>query len=92
MCICIQLLALEHFNWKLFDNPPYSTDLTPSDYNLFTCPKNWLKSQCFSNNELIEGVETWLSSQATEFFDKSIQKHIPRHDKCLNFGNDIIEK
>jgi transposase len=33
---------LEHFNWELFVHPPYSPDLAPSDYHLFTYPKNWL--------------------------------------------------
>jgi hypothetical protein len=27
---------LEHFNLELFDNPPYSPDLAPTDYHLFT--------------------------------------------------------
>jgi transposase len=31
---------LEYFNWELFDHPPYSPDLTPSNYHL----KNWLGS------------------------------------------------
>jgi histone-lysine N-methyltransferase SETMAR len=48
-----------HFNWELFDLPPYSHDLAPSDYHLFTYQKNWLKSQRFNNNEeMIEGVKT----------------------------------
>jgi transposase len=52
---------LEHFNWELFDYPPYSHDLSPSDYHLFTCLKNWLESQHFKNNEeLMEGVKMWL--------------------------------
>jgi transposase len=42
---------LEHFNWELFDYPPYSPDRALSDYNLFTYPKNWLRSQRFNNNE-----------------------------------------
>jgi hypothetical protein len=33
---------LKHFNWELFDHPPYSLDLAPSDYHLFTYQKNWL--------------------------------------------------
>jgi histone-lysine N-methyltransferase SETMAR len=33
---------LQQFNWELFVHPPYSLDLTPSDYNLFTFLKNWL--------------------------------------------------
>jgi histone-lysine N-methyltransferase SETMAR len=42
---------LEHFNWELFDHIPYSPDLAPSDYHLFTRTylKNWLGSQLFNN-------------------------------------------
>jgi hypothetical protein len=69
---------LEHFSWELFDYPSYSPDLTLSDYHLFTSPKNWLLSECFnSNEELMEGVRTWLSSQAEDYFDTGIQKLIP---------------
>jgi transposase len=53
---------LEHFNWELFDHPSYSPDLASCDYSLFTCLKNWLRSQRFNNNEeLIEGVKPQLS-------------------------------
>jgi hypothetical protein len=79
---------LEHFDWKLFDHPPNSTDLVPRDYHVFGY-LNWLGSQRFSNNEeLMEGVKTWLSSQAADFFDTGAQKLIPRYYKCLNSGGD----
>jgi transposase len=67
---------LEHFNWELFDHPPYSSDSAPSDCHLFTVLKNWLESQRFNNNEeLMEGVKT-----PADFFDTSIQKLIPQYD------------
>jgi transposase len=89
---CIRAL-LEYFNWELFDHPSYSPDLAPSDYHLFTYLKNRLGSQRFSNNEeLMEGIKTWLSSQAVDFFDTGIQKLIPRYDEGLNFGGDCVEK
>jgi hypothetical protein len=66
---------LEHFNWELFDHPPYNPDLALSDYYLFTYLKNWLRSQRFnSNEELMEGVKRWLNSKAADFFDTGIQK------------------
>jgi histone-lysine N-methyltransferase SETMAR len=40
----------EHFKWEVFDHPPYSPDLSPSDYNLFTCLKNLLGSHRFNDN------------------------------------------
>jgi hypothetical protein len=57
---------LGHFNWELFlPLPPYIPDVMPSDCHLFTYLNSWLWSQHFNNNEeLMEGVETWLSSQA----------------------------
>jgi hypothetical protein len=47
-----------HFNWELFDQPPYSPDLALSDYNLFPYLKNWLRSERFNNHELMEGVKS----------------------------------
>jgi transposase len=82
---------LEHFNWELFDHVPYSPDLTPSDYHLFAYLKNWLRSQRFNYNELMEGVKAWLSSQATDFIVTGIQKLIPRY-KYVNSGGDYVEK
>jgi hypothetical protein len=63
---------LEHYNWKLFDHPCRSPDLTLSDNHLFTYLKKWFRSQRFNNNEeLMEDVNAWLSSQAADFFDKA---------------------
>jgi transposase len=82
---------LEYFNWELFDHPPYSPDLPPSDYHLFTHLKNWLGSWCFNNDEQMEGVKTWLSLQVINFFHIDIQKLIPLYN-CLNFGGDYVKK
>jgi transposase len=83
---------LRHFNWELFDHPPYNPDLAASDYNLFAYLKNWLGTQRFNNNEeLMEGVKTWLSSHAAHFFDSGTQKLIPRYDKCLSSGGDNVQ-
>jgi hypothetical protein len=84
--------VLEHFNWELFDNSPYSPYLASSDYHLFAYLKNWLGSQRFTNNELMEGVKTWLSSQVADFFDTGIQILICLYDQCLNSGGDYVEK
>jgi hypothetical protein len=84
---------LEHFSWELSDHPPCNPDLDPSDYHQVTYLKNWLRSQRFNNNEeLMEGVKTWLSSQAADFFVTGINKLISRYDKCLNSGGDRVAK
>jgi hypothetical protein len=57
---------LEHFNWELFDYPPYRPDLAPNDYRLLMYLNIWLRPQRFSNNELMESVKTRSSSQAAD--------------------------
>jgi transposase len=84
---------MEQLNWELFHHPPYSPDVFLSECHLFTYLKNWLGSQCFSNNEeLTDDFKMRLTSQAADFFDTRKQKCIPLYDKCLNYGGDYVEK
>jgi hypothetical protein len=41
---------------------------------------------------MMEGVKTWLSSQAADFFDTGTQKLNPRYGKYFNSGSDYFEK
>jgi hypothetical protein len=68
------------------------TLISLSNYHLLTYLKNWLRSQCFNNNEEMDAVKTLLSSQVADFFDTGIQTLISHHDKCLNLGGDYVEK
>jgi histone-lysine N-methyltransferase SETMAR len=81
------------FNWEIFEHPPYSTDLTPIDYHLFTKMKVWLATQRFhTNKELMDGVNNWLRNLAATFFDEGIQKLVSRYNKCLNVDDNYVEK
>jgi hypothetical protein len=73
MLFHIQLLTLDHC-WGISTGSCLTTLLTVLIllHATTTCliyPKNWLGSQRFNDNEeLMEGVKTWLSSQAVDFF------------------------
>ena len=41
---------LDHFEWEVFDHPPYSPDLAPSDCHLFPNMKTWLATQRFDDD------------------------------------------
>jgi len=84
---------IKRFNWEIFDHPPYSPDLAPSDYHLFSKMKVWLATQRFhSNEELMDGVNNWLHTLAAPFFDEGLQKLVSRYDKCLNVDGNYVEK
>ena len=86
---------LQKFRWDLFAHPPYSPDLAPSDFHLFSRMKVWLGTQRLrvkTNEGLMGGVKDWLGSQPATFCDAGIVKLVSRYDKCLSSEGDYIEK
>ena len=74
--------------------PPYSSNLAPSDFLLFLHLKRFLSGQrqSLQNDRQAEmSVTQWFQSQAAEFYDTGIQKLVPRYDKCLNFGGEYVK-
>jgi hypothetical protein len=85
---CSHSSAAGEFQLGVVDHPPYSPDLHPNDCHLFIYLKSWLISQLFNKNEeLMEGVRIWLSSQVTYIFGTSIHKLIPQYN-YLSCGGD----
>jgi histone-lysine N-methyltransferase SETMAR len=81
------------FNWEISSLPPYSLDLAPINYHLFTKMKVWLATQRFhTNEELMNGVNNWLHNLVAPFFDEGLQKLVSRYDKCLNVDGNYVEK
>ena len=81
------------FKWEQMDHSPYSPDLAPSDYHLFLHLKNFLGGKRFDDeDDLKDAVQKRLTLQAAAFYEDSIQKLVPRYDKCLNNGGEYVEK
>jgi histone-lysine N-methyltransferase SETMAR len=75
----------------VFNHPPYSPDLAPSDFHLFLHLKKFLSGQRqgFENDREAEMVFTQrFLSQAADFNDTGLNKLDPRYDKCLNSGGE----
>ena len=75
-----------YVGFQCLDHPPYSPDLTPSDYHLFLGLKKQLKSRNFSSDaEVIAAAETWSDGQLPEFFLSVLPKLEQRVKKCIDF-------
>lgn len=48
---CIVMTAIHQVGFELVGHPPYSPDLTPSDYRHFSKLKENLRAKIFSSNE-----------------------------------------
>jgi len=70
--------------FQFLDHPPYSPDLTPSDYHLFPGLKKKLKGRHFSSDaEVIAAAKTWLDGQTSKFFLSGLQKLEQRATKYV---------
>jgi len=83
---------LAYPGFHCLDHPPYSPDLAPSDYHLFSGLKKQLKGRHFSSDaEVIAAAETWLDGQHSEFFLSGLKKLEQRANKCIDLLGEYVE-
>jgi hypothetical protein len=63
--------SMTKFGWTKLPQPPYSPDLTPSDFHLFGALKDAVHSTKFETDGMIHAVRTWLLEQDRHGTDKA---------------------
>lgn len=82
----------KQLGWELLPHPPYSPDLAPSDYHLFTELKKWLAGKKFYSNEEVEWeTEAYFGTLSSDHYKKGIDKLKDRWTKCIELDGDYIE-
>ena len=85
--------AVERNGYELILHPAYSPDLAPSDFFLFP---NLKKDICglhfWSDEEVLTGVEEWVSGNDLDFFSSGLMALEHRWSKCIILEGNYIEK
>jgi len=85
--------TLRSFKWKVLQHPPYSSELTPSDFHLFGPLKQHLSGESFPDDDTVErAVCAWFQQQPQAFYAEGFQGLEKRWKKCLNLYGDYVEK
>jgi len=67
--------------------------MAPSDFHLFGLMKEQLRGQKFSDDdEVMEGVQSWLKAMPKSFFLEGIRKLVDRWTECVAKQGDYVEK
>ena len=83
---------LAYLGFQCLHHPPYSSDLAPSEYHLFSGLKKQLKCRHFSSDaEVISAAETWLEGKIPNFFLNGLQKLQQRVKKCIELRGEYVE-
>ncbi|GBM26215.1 hypothetical protein AVEN_22775-1 [Araneus ventricosus] len=71
----------QRFQWNIWEHPPYSPDLVPSDFHLFGPLKKHL-SGCHFRTKVPEVVVTWLRDLNPDFSYAGFDRLVYRWNKC----------
>ena len=78
--------TIEDLGWKVMSHPPYSSYISPSDYNLFMGLKDFIQGNFFKNAEVQKALDGYFEFEEKEFYWRGI------HDLPDRWENVIAAK
>ena len=77
---------------KSFSHRPYSPDLAPSDYYLFSNLKRWLCGKRFQSNEKVKcETDAYFEGLEKSSYLKGIEKLKDRWKRCIELKGNYVE-
>ena len=87
----VALEAIRNAGFDIFDHPPYSPDITPSDFHLFPKLKEHIRDSKFDDDDVMAAVDLFFESQE-HFFSEEIKRIEKQYSKCIELEGDYVEK
>lgn len=85
--------AVADCSFEEIEHPPYSPDLAPSDYFLFSNLKKYIRGRRFmDDNELITAIEEHFDEKTNEYFYNGLKLLLKRCHTCIQKQGNYIEK
>jgi histone-lysine N-methyltransferase SETMAR len=84
---------LRDLHYELLEHPPYSPDLAPYDFCLFSKLKLFLSGQHFCLNQKVTGAVGGYFADLTEnHYRDGIMALEHRRNKCISLKGDYVKK
>jgi transposase len=81
--------AIQELDWEILPHPPYSPDLSPSDYHLFRSLSNNLRGVSFNNDaELQNWFHEFFTAKLADFFKYGIGNLPERWEVVVSNGGE----
>jgi histone-lysine N-methyltransferase SETMAR len=85
--------AVTEMGWETLPHPPYSPDLAPSDYHLFSKVKESLRGKKFQSRSALGSAINHSTKQLSkQWFLTGIQNLPERWKKCIAIAGEYIEQ
>lgn len=77
--------TLENLGWELLEHPPYSPDIAPSDYHLFSNLKAYMRGRRFESRAALgSAVYQWSKTLQRDWFYSGMMKLPSLWQKCID--------
>jgi [histone H3]-lysine36 N-dimethyltransferase SETMAR len=79
------LQKLYELGYETLPHPPYSPDLSPTDYHFFKHLDNFLQKKTFNNQDVVKtAFNNFVASRTPEFYSTGIYKLVSCWQKCVD--------
>jgi histone-lysine N-methyltransferase SETMAR len=83
---------LNDLGFHVIPHPPYSPDLAPSDFYLFSAMKSAIRGRNYNNSlDIQRDIEKWIDSKPAKFFADGINKLPGRWARCVDHNGNYFE-
>jgi transposase len=83
--------AIQELDSEILPHPPYSPDLAPSEYHLFSSLSNNMRGAPFNNNaELQNWLEKFFTAKPADFFKRGVENLPERWEAVVNNGVEYM--
>ena len=83
---------IQELSHELLPHPPYSSDLAPSNYFLFSDLKRMLAWKKFSSDEeAIAETEAFFEAEDKYYYKNDIEKLKDRYTRCIALEGMYVE-
>lgn len=81
----LTLQKLNGLDYETLPHPPYSPDLSPTDYHFFKHLNYFLQEKCFKNQDDAKNAfANFIASRTPDFYTTGINKLVSRWQKCVD--------
>ncbi|XP_065663076.1 histone-lysine N-methyltransferase SETMAR-like [Hydra vulgaris] len=86
------LQKLNALGYETLPHPPYSPDLSPTDYHFFKHLDNFLHKECFKSRDDVKTTfDDFITSRTSEFYATGINKLVSRWQKCVDCNGSYFD-
>ena len=88
----LTMAKINELKYDLLEHPPYSPDLAPSNFRLFSHLKKFMRGKHFSSNdEVIAAVDEYFADLPENHYRDGIYKLEERWNKCIELLGEYTE-